>query len=77
MPDYHLVNDLTLLILLAGVFCALGVIVWRGQVQAKKTKQEIRNIKKQVDASFSLSGYLLEAHNEEAVVLGQCTDRGF
>ena len=47
----------------------MGMILWRKQKQGEKSNQEIQNIQKELDASFSLSGYLLEAHNEEAVIL--------
>ena len=66
---FDLTNNLTLLILLIGVVFALGVIIWRIQRLGQKTKEEIQTIKKQLDASFSLSGYLLEAHNEETIIM--------
>jgi len=69
MPNFDLVTDLTLLILLAGVVFTLGVFIWRSQIMGQKTKEEIQNIQKQLDASFSLSGYLLEAHNEETIIM--------
>ena len=62
-------NNLILLILLVGVVFALGVIIWRIQILGQKTKEEIQTIQKQLDASFSLSGYLLEAHNEETIIM--------
>jgi signal transduction histidine kinase len=57
------------IILLFGVICALGVFVWRGQIEGRKTKKEVQKIQKQLEASFSLNGYLMEAHNEEAAIL--------
>jgi hypothetical protein len=35
----------------------------------KDTEAEHRKIREQLNASFALSGYLLEAHNEEAAIL--------
>ncbi|MBT3336290.1 MAG: sensor histidine kinase [Anaerolineae bacterium] len=68
MSDFNLVN-LLLLVLLVGVICTLGAVLWRGKKRGEKTKQEIQSIQDQLKASFSLSGYLLDAHDEAAVVL--------
>lgn len=51
------------------VMIAFGGLVWRGKKQGQELRQELQNIHTQLKASFSLSGYLLEAHNEEAVIL--------
>jgi len=69
MPTLNFSNDLVSILLLAGVVFAMGMMLWRKQKQGQITIKEIENIQKDLDASFSLSGYLLEAHNEEAVIL--------
>ena len=62
-------NDLVLISLLVGGIFTMGIILWRKQKLGQNARKEIKNIKKELDASFSLSGYLLESHNEEAVIL--------
>lgn len=69
MPIINFFNDLVLISLLAGGIFAMGIIFWRKQKLGQNARKEIKNIKKELDASFSLSGYLLESHNEEAVIL--------
>jgi signal transduction histidine kinase len=69
MFDFIPTNNLAFLVLLLVVIVALGAIVWRGREQRKEIDQELQKFQKQLDASFSLSGYLLESHDEETVIL--------
>ena len=69
MPTFYFSNDLTLILLLVGGLFVIGMFLLRIQKQRQNTNNKIENIKKNISASFSLSGYLLEAQNEEAVIL--------
>ncbi|MCP4140168.1 MAG: sensor histidine kinase [Chloroflexi bacterium] len=62
-------NTFILSILLLGVMCILGIVFLRGKIEGEKKKKEVQSLKNQIEASFSLSGYLMEAHNEEAAIL--------
>ena len=63
-------NNLALIIsFLAGAFFACGGLIWYWKKGEKKDQQESQNLQQQLESSFSLSGYLLEASNEEAVIL--------
>jgi len=68
MPEFAL-NNLSLFLLLVGVLCVLGVVLWHTKVQNQKTERKLQEFQKQLDASFSLGGYLMEAHDEKAAVL--------
>ena len=67
MPD-PAVNTLPPFILFLGVICVLVVVLWRGQVQRQKTERNLQELQKHLDASFSLSRYLLEAQDEKAAI---------
>lgn len=58
-----------MIFLLAGFFGATGRIIWRSTRKILLDKQYIQETHKQLTNSFLLSGYLLEAQNEEAAVL--------
>ena len=60
---------LALIFLAAVFFGAVGRIIWGNIGKQQHRKQESQEIRRQLAASFALSGYLLEAHNEEAVIL--------
>ena len=62
-------KTLIILILLVGVVCVLGVILWRVQKERNNKKGEIQTLNRQLEASFSLSSHLLEAQDNEAVIL--------
>ena len=63
------VNDLTILVLLIGMLGALGLYAWLGFQRQQQVGRENQIIQKQMSASFSLGGYLLEAHDEESAIL--------
>jgi len=63
------VNDLTILILLVGLIGILGLYAWLGFQRQQKIGRENQVIQKQISASFSLGGYLLEAYDEESAIL--------
>ncbi|MBC8334603.1 MAG: hypothetical protein ISR59_13735 [Anaerolineales bacterium] len=69
MPTFYFSNDLSLILLLAGGVFVIGMFLLRIQKQRQSTNEEIENTNKNINASFSLSGYLLAAHNEEAVIM--------
>jgi len=60
---------LVLIFLLAGLLGATGKIVLQQGKKLRRAEKEIQETKNQLAASFSLSGYLFEAHNEAAAVL--------
>ena len=47
----------------------LLAIIWRDQIQSRKVKRELQDYQKQLEASFSLNGYLLEAQDEKSIVM--------
>jgi len=47
----------------------MRIILWRKQKLERNTKKDFESVQKELDASFSLSGYLLEATNEKTVIL--------
>lgn len=63
------VVTLLLIFLLAGAFGATARIALRRGKAIQKSKLENQKLQKQLTASFSLGGYLLEAHNEAAAIL--------
>lgn len=69
MPIFDFVTDLTIIILLAVMLGVLGMIAWRSHLRRQKVEHENQIIHKNLNASFSLSGYLLEAHDEESAIL--------
>lgn len=69
MPGFDLVTDLIIIILLAGTLGALGGIAWRARVRQNKIERENQIIYQGLNASFTLSGYLLEAHDEKAAIM--------
>jgi signal transduction histidine kinase len=68
MPN-PVVNTLPLFILLVGVICVLGVVLWRGQMGRRKTEEKLQELQTHVDVSFSLGRYLLEAGDEKSAIL--------
>jgi two-component system nitrate/nitrite sensor histidine kinase NarX len=69
MNSIENVTDLSTLILLMGLIGALGLYAWLGFQRQQKAGRENRAIQRQLSASFTLGGYLLEAHDEEAAIL--------
>jgi two-component system nitrate/nitrite sensor histidine kinase NarX len=69
MPVFDFVTDLTVIILLAVMLGALGVFAWRERLQRQKVARENQIIHRNLNASFTLGGYLLEAHDEESAIL--------
>ncbi len=69
MPIFDFLTDLTIITLLAVMLGVLGVFAWRGRLQQKKIERENQVIHKNLNASFTLGGYLLEAHDEEFAIL--------
>ena len=69
MPKFEFVADLTVIIMLAVMLGALSVIAWRSLQRQKMLERENHTIHKQLSISFTLSSYLLEAHDEEAAIL--------
>ena len=63
------VVTLILIFLLAGLLGATSRIAWHRSKEVQKAKQENQKLQKQLTASFSLGGYLLESHNEETAIL--------
>ena len=51
------------------MLCVLNVILWGVWVWGQKNDQKFQDIQKQLDLSFTLSGYLLEAQDEKAAIL--------
>ena len=68
MPD-PAVNTLSLIILLVGMICVLGVVLWRGQLQKRESEQKLQEFQERLETSFSLGGYLLGAQDEKVAVL--------
>jgi len=64
-----IVPGLTIIILLLGTLVALGVYAWRGRQRQHQIERENQIIQKQLNASFTLGGYLLEAHDDESAIL--------
>jgi two-component system nitrate/nitrite sensor histidine kinase NarX len=69
MPAFDFVTDLTVIILLAVMLGALGVFAWRGRLQRQKVERKNKIIHRNLNASFTLGGYLLEAHDDESAIL--------
>jgi two-component system nitrate/nitrite sensor histidine kinase NarX len=69
MPGFDFVTDLTVIILLAVMLGVFGVFAWRERLQRQKVERENQIIHKNLNASFTLGGYLLEAHDEESAIL--------
>ncbi len=69
MPIFDFVTDLTIIILLAVMLGVLGVFAWRSRLRRQKVEHENQIIHKNLNASFALGGYLLEAHDEESAIL--------
>jgi len=63
------VITLMLIFLLAGALGASARIAWRRGKEIQKSQRENQKLQKQLAASFSLGGYLLEAHNEATAIL--------
>jgi len=66
MFELDLAIDLILLVLL---IVALVILIRRDRLREQKTRQDIRDIQKHLDASFSLGGYLMEAQDEKGVIM--------
>lgn len=69
MAAFDFVTDLTVIILLAVMLGILGVFAWRGRLQRQKVERQNQIIRRDLNASFTLGGYLLEAHDEESAIL--------
>ena len=62
--------DLPLEILrFSAILLLSGLVIWFSLMQKKKSQRRIQDVQDQLDAAFALSGYLLEAQNEQAVVM--------
>jgi len=62
-------TGLTIIITLLGILIALGAYAWHGRQHQKEIERENRNIQGQLNTSFTLGGYLLEAHDDESAIL--------
>lgn len=68
MKIFNVPTDLLIVILLVGMLVAVGVYAWSQRRRQQKIEHKNRVIQKQLNASFTLGGYLLEAHDEEAAI---------
>jgi two-component system nitrate/nitrite sensor histidine kinase NarX len=69
MPVFDFVTDLTVIVLLAVMLGALSVFAWRERLRRQKVERENQIVHRNLNASFTLGGYLLEAHDEESAIL--------
>ena len=69
MPEFEFATVLVAIILLVGTLGALGIIAWRSYQRQRKIERENQIIQRQLTSSFTLGGFLLEAHDEESAIL--------
>ena len=69
MPEFEFATILVAIVLLVGTLSALGIVAWRGYQRQQKLERESQIIQRQLTSSFTLGGFLLEAHDEESAIL--------